>query len=134
MQLVNIQILAFTPSHTLPWRVYLYTHTQAPPCTTLILGELLYTGKPNEEGRAQDGTRDDENMKKTVAGGQTEKKVNNEEENASGIRNSGELAKESGQIAEIKVTLKQQPKDDKALRGFLSVLITVLHTLSSERE
>ncbi|XP_051914228.1 AP-4 complex subunit beta-1 isoform X2 [Hippocampus zosterae] len=134
MQLVNIQILAFTPSDTLPWRVYLYTHTQAPPRTTLILGELLYTGKPNEEGGAQDGTRDDENAEKTMVGRQTGKKVNNEEEDASGIRNSGELAKDNGQIAEVKVTLKQQPRNGKALRGFLSVLITVLHTLSSERE
>lgn len=33
---------------------------------------------------------------------------------------------------EVKVTLKQQPRDDKALKRFLSILTTVLHTLSSE--
>uniref|UniRef100_A0A8C4E4Z6 Beta-adaptin appendage C-terminal subdomain domain-containing protein n=1 Tax=Dicentrarchus labrax TaxID=13489 RepID=A0A8C4E4Z6_DICLA len=82
MQLVNIQTLAFTPPHTLPWRVYLYTHTQHAgdsPHITLILGELLYTGEE-----------------------------------------------------ELKVTLKQQPRDDKALKGFLSILTTVLHTLVTQ--
>uniref|UniRef100_A0A3Q4BPS6 Beta-adaptin appendage C-terminal subdomain domain-containing protein n=1 Tax=Mola mola TaxID=94237 RepID=A0A3Q4BPS6_MOLML len=87
MQLVNIQTLAFTPPNTLPWRVYLYSHTQYAcsgdtPHSTLILGELLYTGEGNQ----------------------------------------------------IKVTLKQQSRDDKALKGFLSILTAVLHTLSSERD
>uniref|UniRef100_A0A3B4XUN1 Adaptor related protein complex 4 subunit beta 1 n=1 Tax=Seriola lalandi dorsalis TaxID=1841481 RepID=A0A3B4XUN1_SERLL len=90
MQLVNIQTLAFTPPHTLPWRVYLYTHTQHThsadtPHSTLILGELLGEDKQMKEG-------------------------------------------EEG----VKVTLKQQPRDEKALKGFLSILTTVLHTLSSE--
>uniref|UniRef100_A0A3Q3F5Y4 Adaptor related protein complex 4 subunit beta 1 n=1 Tax=Labrus bergylta TaxID=56723 RepID=A0A3Q3F5Y4_9LABR len=80
MQLLNIQTLAFTPPHALPWRVYLYTHTQHTHsedtlCRTLILGELL-----------------------------------------------------------LKVTLQQQPRDDEALRGFLSILTSVLHTLTPESE
>uniref|UniRef100_A0A7N8X523 Adaptor related protein complex 4 subunit beta 1 n=1 Tax=Mastacembelus armatus TaxID=205130 RepID=A0A7N8X523_9TELE len=54
MQLVNIQTVAFTPPHTLPWRVYLYTHTQCirsvdTPHSTLILGELLYTGEAHQK-------------------------------------------------------------------------------------
>lgn len=84
MQLLNIQMLAFTPPHTLPWRVYLYTHTQrAPAGTTLVLGELLWP----EEGRPGQG--------------------------------------------EVRVTLKQQPRDEEALRAFFSVLTTVLQTVSS---
>uniref|UniRef100_A0A8C9YQF5 Adaptor related protein complex 4 subunit beta 1 n=1 Tax=Sander lucioperca TaxID=283035 RepID=A0A8C9YQF5_SANLU len=71
MQLLNIQTLAFTPPHTLPWRVYLYTHTQH--------------------------------------------------------AHSGDTPHV------VEVTLKQQPRDYKALKGFLSILKTVLHTLSSER-
>lgn len=86
MQLLNIQMLAFTPPHTLPWRVYLYTHTQrAPAGTTLVLGELLW---PGEEGRPGQG--------------------------------------------EVRVTLKQQPRDEEALRAFFSVLTTVLQTVSSQ--
>uniref|UniRef100_A0A3Q1JRF2 AP complex subunit beta n=1 Tax=Anabas testudineus TaxID=64144 RepID=A0A3Q1JRF2_ANATE len=54
MQLVNIQTLAFTPPNTLPWRVYLYTHAHYAgsantPQSTLILGELLYTGEAQQE-------------------------------------------------------------------------------------
>ncbi|KAK2850967.1 hypothetical protein Q5P01_007243 [Channa striata] len=52
MQLVNIQTMAFTPPHTLPWRVYLYTHTHR-ACSdesTLILGELLYAGDAQRKG------------------------------------------------------------------------------------
>lgn len=91
MQLLNIQMLAFTPPHTLPWRVYLYTHTQrAPAGTTLVLGELLWPGepRPGEEGRP-------------------------------------------GQ-EEVRVTLKQQPRDQEALRAFFSILTTVLQTVSSQ--
>uniref|UniRef100_A0A667WSF2 Adaptor related protein complex 4 subunit beta 1 n=1 Tax=Myripristis murdjan TaxID=586833 RepID=A0A667WSF2_9TELE len=76
LQLVNVQTLAFTPPQTLPWRVYLYTHTRNTHRSTLILGELLYTGEER---------------------------------------------------------VKKQPRDDTALKGFLSILATVLHTLSSER-
>uniref|UniRef100_A0A3B3YVU0 Beta-adaptin appendage C-terminal subdomain domain-containing protein n=1 Tax=Poecilia mexicana TaxID=48701 RepID=A0A3B3YVU0_9TELE len=78
MQLVNIQTLAFTPTHTLPWKVFLYTHTLSADtsCSTLVLGELLYAGELNPK--------------------------------------------------------RSQPHDVSALRVFLSVLTTVLHTLSSE--
>lgn len=43
---------------------------------------------------------------------------------------------EDGQEDEegIKVILNQQPKDDDALRQFLTILITVLNTLSSEKD
>uniref|UniRef100_A0A3Q4GVV4 Adaptor related protein complex 4 subunit beta 1 n=1 Tax=Neolamprologus brichardi TaxID=32507 RepID=A0A3Q4GVV4_NEOBR len=75
MQLVNIQTLAFTPQHMLPWRVYLYTHTQL---------RVSEDGQEEEEG--------------------------------------------------IKVILNQQPKDDDALRQFLTILITVLNTLSSKKD
>lgn len=99
MQLVNIQVLAFTPPHTLPWRVYLYTHTQhahldRTPHSTVILGELLYTGGTNHSTALKKGACDEEE--------------------------------------EVKVTLKQRPRDAEALNGFLSILTTVLHTLSSE--
>uniref|UniRef100_A0A3Q0RCV2 AP complex subunit beta n=1 Tax=Amphilophus citrinellus TaxID=61819 RepID=A0A3Q0RCV2_AMPCI len=80
MQLVNIQTLAFTPQHTLPWRVYLYTHTQRSHSTNTAIED----GEGEEKG--------------------------------------------------VKVTLKQQPRDDKALKEFLTVLTTVLNTLSSERD
>uniref|UniRef100_A0A1A8QGG4 Adaptor-related protein complex 4, beta 1 subunit n=1 Tax=Nothobranchius pienaari TaxID=704102 RepID=A0A1A8QGG4_9TELE len=92
MQLVNIQTLAFTPPHTLPWRVFLYTHTQHThehPVATLVLAQLQQEEVAEEMGAA--GTR--------------------------------------GQ--EVKVTLRQQPTDARALRVFVSVLSSVLHALSS---
>ncbi|KAF6715060.1 AP-4 complex subunit beta-1 [Oryzias melastigma] len=114
MQLVNIQTLAFTPPCTLPWRVFFYTHTAGTPASSLILGELLYAGEADLQPAAQ---KDDE---------EAERKV---DEDAA----AGELkGREDGQV-EVKVTLKQQPKDEKAVRAFLSVLSTVLHTLSSEK-
>lgn len=125
MQLVNIQTLAFTPPHTLPWRVYLYTHTQHAhsgdtPHSTLILGELLYTGV----------------VKKDMGDGEVvveeEQEKEGEEATADGLSGK-ESVREDGEGQEVKVTLKQQPRDDKALTGFLSILTTVLHTLSSER-
>lgn len=120
MQLVNIQTLAFTPPHTLPWRVYLYTHSQRThssntPHSTLILGELLYTGEVAVKGDGGVGVvREEEQVQEE------------EEATPESLRRDGE---EEG----VKVTLKQQPRDDKALKGFLSILTTVLHTLSSER-
>ncbi|XP_068453754.1 AP-4 complex subunit beta-1 [Clinocottus analis] len=115
MQLVNIQTLAFTPPHTLPWRVYLYTHTQhAHSGSTLIVGELLYTGEASRRVIA---------VKKGTEDGDV---VEEEEEEA---RLSGrDLVRKDGEGEEVKVTLKQQPRDDKALKGFLSILTTVLHT------
>lgn len=59
MQLVNIQMLAFTPPHTLPWRVYLYTHTQrAHSRSTLVLGELLWPGERHPSGTPAEGQED----------------------------------------------------------------------------
>lgn len=43
-----------------------------------------------------------------------------------------ESVRKEDEEKEVKVTLKQQPKDDKALKQFLSILTTVMHTLSSE--
>ncbi|KAM6925338.1 AP-4 complex subunit beta-1 [Xenentodon cancila] len=111
MQLVNIRTLAFTPPHTLPWRVFLYTHSQqartaSTPGTTLILGELLYTGEANQKPGDQRST-EEEVVK--------------------------ELERRRDGKEEIKVTLKQQPRDDEALKGFLSILRNVLDTLSSEK-
>jgi len=113
LQLVNIQTMAFTPPHTLPWRVYLYTHARrqtpvsgAPggdddddhtntQTHTLLLGELLYDGEPEED--------DDEGPRE------------------GGIEEGG-----------VKVTVKQRrPRDDEATSGFLSVLSAVLHTFGS---
>ncbi|XP_070696498.1 AP-4 complex subunit beta-1 isoform X2 [Pempheris klunzingeri] len=121
MQLVNIQTLAFTPPHTLPWRVYLYTHTRRArsgdtPHSTLILGELLYTGKAD--------------MKKGMADGAVA--VEEGEEASAGGPSGRESLGEDGE-KEVKVTLKQQPRDDKALKEFFSILTTILHTLSSDR-
>lgn len=131
MQLVNIQTLAFTPPHTLPWRVYLYTHTQHPhsgdtPHSTLILGELLYTGEANVRVV----------VKKDMGDGEVvveEEQVKEGEEATADGPSGEESARKDGEKREVKVTLKQQPRDDKALTGFLSILTTVLHTLSSER-
>ncbi|XP_056241772.1 AP-4 complex subunit beta-1 [Seriola aureovittata] len=133
MQLVNIQTLAFTPPHTLPWRVYLYTHTQHThsadtPHSTLILGELLYTGEANQKAGAKKGTGDG---KVVVERGEDKQMKEGEEaaaEELSGRETTGKDGEEKG----VKVTLKQQPRDEKALKGFLSILTTVLHTLSSE--
>lgn len=95
MQLVNIQMLAFTPPHTLPWRVYLYTHAQrAHSRSTLILGELLWPGERHPSETPAESRR---------AGGE-----------------------------DVRVTLKQQPRDEEALQGFFSILTTVLQTLSSQ--
>ncbi|XP_068589438.1 AP-4 complex subunit beta-1 isoform X2 [Cebidichthys violaceus] len=122
MQLVNIQTLAFTPPHTLPWRVYLYTHTQHAhsgdaPRSTLVVGELLYTGEASRRVvEIKKGTEDGD-----VA----------EEGQEAGL-SGRELVRKDREEEEVKVTLKQQPSDDKALKGFLSILTTVLHTLSSE--
>lgn len=126
MQLVNIQTLAFTPPNTLPWRVYLYTNTQyacsaSGPQSTLILGELLYTGG------AKKGTGDGE----APAEGRDNKKLQEQAE-ATADGPSGREAVRRGEEEEcVKVTLRQQPRDDEALKGFLSILTTVLHTLSS---
>ncbi|XP_041859159.1 AP-4 complex subunit beta-1 [Melanotaenia boesemani] len=121
MQLVNIQTLAFTPPHTLPWRVFLYTHTQHTgnlhtPRSTLILGELLYAGEAGETRGAWKGRADGDGEVEsdTAAGGLGEREDGWEEE-------------------EVTVTLKQQPRDAKALTRFLSILTSVLHTLSSEK-
>lgn len=122
LQLVNIQTLAFTPPHTLPWRVYLYTHTHSTssankPPSTLILGELLYTGELKED------------CSKIMIEGSKERLTTEGEEAAVDGLSGRESAR---QTEDIKVTLQQQPRDDKALKGFLSVLTTVLHTLSTE--
>lgn len=109
MQLVNIQTLAFTPPHALPWRVFLYTHTLRTPCTpgsgcssTLVLGELMYAAEAN---RNRSADRQAEVTEETGNGGE-----------------------------EVKVTLRQQPGDAAALGAFLSVLTSVLHALSSSEE
>ncbi|XP_037096304.1 AP-4 complex subunit beta-1 isoform X2 [Syngnathus acus] len=116
MQLVNIQTLAFTPPHTLPWRVFLYTHTEAPSSSTLILGELLYTGKANEEaGDAQEDTIDGENANETVVEGGIERRVRNEEKDSSGKRDSNELAKDNGQIEEVKEMRRHSKKKHAVL-------------------
>ncbi|KAL3973984.1 olfactory receptor [Sarotherodon galilaeus] len=131
MQLVNIQTLAFTPKHTLPWRVYLYTHTQRShstdaPNTTLILGELLCTGEANQKAGVKKGTADSE----AGAEGKEDQLVRKE------MVATADRLSEDGQEEEegIKVTLNQQPRDDDALRQFLTVLTTVLNTLSSEKD
>lgn len=133
MQLVNIQTMAFTPPHTLPWRVYLYTHTQQghsgdTPHSTLILGELLYTGEGNQRRVVTKGIDGGE----VVEGSEEELVKEGEEATAYGLSRR-ESARKDGEEQDVKVTLKQQPRDDKALKGFLSILTTVLHTLSSER-
>nr|XP_057908237.1 AP-4 complex subunit beta-1 isoform X2 [Doryrhamphus excisus] len=122
MQLLNIQTLAFTPPHVFPWRVYLYTHVAVTPRSTLILAELLYTGETNEEGGAHDGTGDTENANETAV----------EEKATLAQKNNSELARKARHTKAIKVTLKQKPRDANALGGFLSILTTILHTLSSE--
>lgn len=66
--------------------------------------------------------------REVVEGREDEQKKEGEKDNLS-RRESG---RKVGEEKEIKVTLKQQPRDDKALKGFLSILTTVLHTLSSE--
>ncbi|XP_028265208.1 AP-4 complex subunit beta-1 [Parambassis ranga] len=129
MQLVNIQTLAFTPPHTLPWRVYLYTHTQQ-ACSadtshsTLILGELLYTGESQQRGERK-GTADGQ----VGVEGSKDKQVKEQTETTAGRLGERENGKDEG----VKVTLLQQPRDDKALEGFVVILTTVLHTLASER-
>lgn len=95
LQLVNIQVLAFTPASSVPWRVYLYTHTRYEDSnSTLVLGELLHTGEANQRTGSQGG---------------------------------------GAEVKEMKVTLKQQPRDERALKGLWSILTTVLHTLALEK-
>ncbi|XP_032377543.1 AP-4 complex subunit beta-1 [Etheostoma spectabile] len=136
MQLVNIQTMAFTPPHTLPWRVYLYTHTQHAhsgdtPRSTLIVGELLCTGEANQRlGVVNRGVGDGDG---DVVKGREEEQVKPVEEATADGRSGRESVRNYGEKI-IKVTLKQQPRDDRALKGFLSILTTVLHTLSSERD
>lgn len=139
MQLVNIQTLAFTPPHTLPWRVYLYTHAQRTLSddtrqSTLVMGELLYTGEADQITGGETGTGDGDTADKTAAEGREQEQVKQREEAVVAGLNGRETAREDGGEDRVKVTLKQrQPKDEEALRGFLSILTTVLHTLSSER-
>lgn len=135
MQLLNIQTLAFTPPQTLPWRVYLYantenTHTASTPSNTLILGELLYTGEANQNVKGKGNGND---AHKVVTEGREEEQVEQEEEAPFTGLGRSVLQREEREDREVKITLKQQPRDNKALRGFLSILTTVLHTLSSER-
>ncbi|KAM9785899.1 LOW QUALITY PROTEIN: AP-4 complex subunit beta-1 [Neosynchiropus ocellatus] len=111
MQLLNIQPLAFTPPRTLPWRVYLYTHTHrgdttSNPTVTLVLAELLYTGEADSEVRG-------------AAAEETSSGNDVEEENGSTSK------------GRVKVTLEQRPRDDRALQGFLSILTELLHTLTA---
>lgn len=122
MQLVNIQTLAFTPPHTLPWRVYLYTHTQYTQADntlrrTLIMGELLYAGGVGQS-EAEDGVWD---VGGAEGGGQED------------AARRGDWLDGDGGGEGVKVTLKQQPRDDDALQGFLSILTSALHTLSAGR-
>ncbi|XP_070825507.1 AP-4 complex subunit beta-1 [Chaetodon trifascialis] len=132
MQLVHIQTLAFTPPHTLPWRVYLYTHTQYAhhghiSQSTLILGELLYTG--NQRTVSKKGTCDGQ----VVEGREKEQVKEGEEDTSDGMCKRESVRKEGEEEEGVKVTLKQQPRDDKALKGVLCILTTLLHTLSAER-
>lgn len=132
MQLVNIQTLAFTPPNTLPWRVYLYTHAHYAgsantPQSTLILGELLYTGEAQQEAGVKKAAGDGEVM----AEGRKDELVKEEAEATADGWSRREMTRKGEKEERIKVTLKQQPRDDKALKGFLSILTTVLHTLSS---
>ncbi|CAN9515895.1 unnamed protein product [Ophioblennius macclurei] len=107
MQLVNIQTLAFTPPQTLPWRVYLYTHAQHGTARrSLILGELLHTGAERADAE-EDEQAEDEETEPTAEG-----------------------ADGSEERKGIRVTLRLQPSDETCLRGFLSVLTTVLNTLT----
>ncbi|CAK6970898.1 AP-4 complex subunit beta-1 [Scomber scombrus] len=138
MQLVNIQTLAFTQPHTLPWRVYLYTHAQHTrsddTCqSTLVLGELLYTGEADQKTGGETGTGDGETADKIAAEGREQEQVKQREEAVVTGLNGRETARKEREEDRVKVTLKQQAKDEEALRGFLSILTTVLHTLSSER-
>lgn len=113
LQLVNIQTMAFTPPNALPWRVYLYTHTQPGPTSTgaglstLILGELLYSSDTPLSAAEPSDERE-----QSPSGGD---------------------GTESGRRF-VKVTVKQKPKDDAALNGFLCILTTVLNTVSGECE
>lgn len=122
MQLVNIQILAFTPPSTLPWRVYLYTHTQyGNSDKTLILGELLHTGETNQSPVLKNKIGE----KDVAVGGERGQVMHLDQNLPSG---------KATELKNVKVTLKQQPSDERALKGFFSILITVLQTLSSERD
>ncbi|XP_036389534.1 AP-4 complex subunit beta-1 [Megalops cyprinoides] len=78
LQLVKIQVLAFSRPNVLPWKVYLYTHG----LSTLILAELLETAGADSDS--------------------------------------------------LLVTVKQKPKDERILQGFMSVLRTVLQTVTSD--
>lgn len=136
MQLVNIQMLAFTPPNTLPWRVYLYTHTQQSNSVadtphsssgrdvqhTLILGELQYSGKGNKKHAIKGSISDGEVVTKDW---DDEREEEEEKVVAYGLRTDRTQD-------EVKVTLKQHPKDEQVLKGFISILRTLLHTLSSE--
>lgn len=123
MQLVNIQVLAFTPPSTLPWRVYLYTHTQyGDSDSTLILGELLYTGETNQR-----------TVSEGAEGGGAEEEEEEQQQRAT-QPDQNQLGGKEAELKEVKVTLKQQPGDERALKGLLSILTTVLHTLSSEKD
>ncbi|XP_062282976.1 AP-4 complex subunit beta-1 [Scomber scombrus] len=138
MQLVNIQTLAFTQPRTLPWRVYLYTHAQHTRSddtrqSTLVLGELLYTGEADQKTGGETGTGDGETADKIAAEDREQEQVKQREEAVVTGLNGRETARKDREEDRVKVTLKQQAKDEEALRGFLSILTTVLHTLSSER-
>lgn len=114
MQLVNIQTLAFTPPHTLPWRIYFYTHAHHGTSQhSLILGELLYTGPASQE-------------KSLLIEAEENELIEGEESQATAA------GSREGEKSGIKVTLRLQPSDDKCLRGFISVLTTVLHTLTQQ--
>ncbi|KAF7663919.1 hypothetical protein LDENG_00194610 [Lucifuga dentata] len=124
LQLVNIQTMAFTPPHTLPWRVYLYTHTQDTcsadtPYTTLILGELLYTGGAEEKVVAKECVCDGQDADKRVMEGKEEEQVREGEESTDDGLSRKETGRNEQENEGVKVTLKQQPRDDKALNGEL---------------
>lgn len=98
------------------------------PNTTLILGELLYTGEANQKAGVKKGTADSE----AGAEGKEDQLVRKEmDATADRLRLSEDRQEEE---EGIKVILNQQPKDDDALRQFLTILTTVLNTLSSEKD
>ncbi|XP_064877091.1 AP-4 complex subunit beta-1 [Oncorhynchus nerka] len=131
LQLVNIQTLAFTPPNTHPWRVYLYTHTShisTKTPHTLILAELLHTGGEGEKEEEGEEEEEGEGEKEEEGEKEGEKEGEGEEEEEGEKEGEEEGEKEGKGLL---VVMRQHPGDQTALRGFLSVLTTVLHTLST---
>ncbi|KAL1020491.1 hypothetical protein UPYG_G00000760 [Umbra pygmaea] len=159
LQLVNIQMLAFTPANKHPWKVYIYTHSsntfisegsrrpsqhltsdgsRTPPQTLTSEGPRTPPQTLTSEGsRTPPQTLTSEGPRTppqtlTSEGPRTPPQTLILAELLQVDREREEEPEERGKKGGVLVRMRQYPGDQTVLTGFLSVLTTVLQTLSAQ--